>query len=165
MKIAKEVWLVVAIVAFLIAYLIDRLAGPVNITVPAPIAFLRSSYMLHTYPFTATAIIIRSFGLFVSTLLIVSSVMDKKYFTKAIILFFVGMLAEFFAIQQLATGFKLTTIQWTLAIAYGSFALILGIVFMILKGIWAMFNKEELVSPTNQGSQEDKSVLEPPTQE
>ena len=161
MKLAKEVWLVIASVGFLLSWLIDRLAGPVTINVGSPIAFLTSPVLLHTYPLTATAIIIRTIAIFVSTML-VFSIVTRKYFTKAVILFFMGMLAEFFAIQQLATGFRVTTIQWTLAIAYGSLTLILGIAWLVLKGIWSIFNKEKTAPPP---SEEGKSVLEPPHEE
>jgi hypothetical protein len=158
MKLSKEIWLVLAIVAFLLAWLIDRLAGPVNITVSAPIAFLKSTYMLRTYPFTATAIIIRSIGLFISTMLVVTSIMEKKYLAKILIIIFIGLLAEFFAIQQLATGFKLTTVQWTLSIAYGSIMLVLGIVWLTLKGIWSSFGGKEAAK---EATGEEDSVLEP----
>lgn len=161
MKLPKEVWLVIASVAFLLSWLIDRLAGPVTMNVGSPVAFLTSPVLLHTYPLTATAIIVRTIALFVSTMLVFSIVVGK-YFTKAIILFFVGMLAEFFAIQQLATGFHVTTIQWTLSIAYGAFSLILGIIMMLLMGIWASFNKSEPASIQKEENKEE-SVLKPPS--
>lgn len=161
MKLPKEVWLVIASVAFLLSWLIDRLAGPVTMNVGSPVAFLTSPVLLHTYPLTATAIIIRTFALFVSIML-VFSIVKRKYFTKAVVLFFIGMLAEFFAIQQLATGFRVTTIQWTLSIAYGAFTLVLGIAVMILMGIWASFNKEE--SASGKLKKED-SILEPTREE
>lgn len=159
-KVPKEVWLVVAAIGFLLAWLIDRLAGPVAITVASPIAFLKSNYLLTHYPFTATAIVIRAGALFISTLLIVTSLMPKQYFTKAIILLFVGLLAEFYAIQQLANGFSLTSPQWTLSIAYGSLSLGVGIIWMVLMGIWSAFNEGAAGDrpPTGQ----DKSILEPP---
>lgn len=151
MKIKKEVWLVAAIVAFLVSYLIDRLSGPVIMNIGNPTIFLRSPTLLHTYPFTATAIIIRTVAIFISSMLVIS-LFERKYFTKAVILFFVGLLSEFFAIQQLATGFRVTTIQWTLSIAYGSLSLILAIAWMVLKGVWSLFNKEESVSTTTESS-------------
>lgn len=159
-KLSKEVWLVVAIIAFLLSWLIDRLAGPVVITVGNPVAFLTSSVILNRYPFTAAAVIIRSIALFISAMLTVS-IMEKQYFGKAVILLFTGVLAEFYAIQQLANGFKMTTIQWTLAIAYGSVLLALGIVSFILKGIWTMFNKDAAESATDG----EKSILEPSQEE
>lgn len=161
-KLGKEVWLVIAVVAFLLSWLIDRLAGPVSIVVGSPIAFLTSPILLHLYPFTATAIIIRTLALFVSAMLVIS-LFSGKFFLKATVLFFVGLLAEFFAIQQLATGFRVTTIQWTLSIAYASLALAIGIVWMILMGIWSTFNKTESSQPTEEKKEE--SVLTPPSAE
>ncbi|OGY24618.1 MAG: hypothetical protein A2172_03880 [Candidatus Woykebacteria bacterium RBG_13_40_15] len=163
-KLGKEVWLVVAAVMFLLSYLIDRLAGPVNISVKAPIAFLTSSFMLRTYPFTAAAIIIRSLAIFVSSMLIIS-LFERKYFSKAIFLLLAGVLAEFFALQQLATGFRVTTIQWTLSIAYGSLTLVLGIAWLILKGIWALLGGKEVPESSTRSTTEEKSVLEPPKEE
>lgn len=167
MKIKKEVWLVTALVAFLLSYLIDKIAGPVVITVGNPVAFLSSPVLLNLYPFTAAAILIRSVGLFVSALLIVS-IVEKQYFAKAIFLVFIGVLAEFYAIQQLANGFKMTTIQWTLAIAYGSVLLVIGIIGLILKGIWAMFNRQDNSAETNntteihgQDHDTEDSILKP----
>lgn len=163
MKISKEVWLVIALVGFLVAYLIDRIAGPVAISVGNPIAFLRSTTLLNKYPFTATAILVRTLAIFVSSML-VTSIVDGKYFAKAITLLLVGILAEFFAIQQLATGFRITTIQWTLSIAYGSLLLSLGVISMVLKGIWSSFNegKDQPVSTTEaEDNGPDKTILEP----
>lgn len=163
MKYSKEVWLTIAIVGFLLSWLIDRLAGPVVISVGSPVAFLTSPVILNLYPFTATAVIIRSIALFISAILVMG-LMERQYFGKALILLFVGILAEFYAIQQLANGFKMTTIQWTLSIAYGSVLLVLGIIALFLKGIWAMFNaneQKEEKQDRESGAEEEKSVLEP----
>lgn len=158
-RVGIEIWIVIAALAFLASWLIDRVAGPVSIQVKDPIAFLKSTALLNKYPFTATAMLIRTFGLFVSAM-IVTSAFNRRYFTKALILLVIGILAEFFAIQQLATGFRVTTIQWTLSIAYGSLLITLGIFWMTLKGIWGLFNKEE--SPeTSREENKIGSVLEP----
>ena len=162
MNIKKEVWIVVGALGFLLSWIIDRLAGPVSIVVGNPIAFLTSPILLNTYPFTATAIIIRTIALFISVMLIIS-VLNGKYFLKAILLFFVGLLSEFYAIQQLATGFRLTTIQWTLSIAYSALSLVLGIIIMILMGIWASFNKKE-TSRNIEKDNKEESILNPPTE-
>lgn len=162
MKLQKEIWIVIAAVAFLVAWLIDRLGGPVSILVGNPIAFLQSSVLLHKYPFTATAIIIRTAAIFISSMLALS-IIEKRYFTKAVILFFVGLLAEFYAIQQLATGSHITNIQWTLSIAYASLSLVIGILAMILQGIWSLFNKgEEKAAPYEESIKGNNSILEPP---
>jgi hypothetical protein len=163
MKIQKEIWAVASAIGFLIPYLIDKIAGPVLISIGSPVAFLKSPILLQTYPLTTTAIVIRTLSIFVSVMLAISF-LPKKYFIKAAVLFFVGILAEFFAIQQLATGFRVTTIQWTLSIAYGSLTLILGIVWFVLKGIWSMFGGKE-ASSHGSPSNEEKSILDPPREE
>ncbi len=159
MKITKETWLGVAIVGFLLAFGIDKIAGAVTITVGNPVAFLTSPVLLNTYPFTAAAIAIRSFALFLSVMLIVSLI-EGQYIAKIAIISFIGVLAEFYSIQQLANGFKMTTIQWTLSIAYGSVLLAVGVVIFALKGVWSMFNKKE-VQADNSEEDDDKSVLDP----
>jgi hypothetical protein len=159
MKLQKETWLVVATVSFLLSWLIDRLAGPVIIVIGNPITFLKSPILLHTYPFTATAIIVRAIALFISAMLI-TTIIERKYFTKAIVLFFIGTLGEFFAIQQLATGFRVTTIQWTLSVAYASLILTIGIIWMTLMGIWTAFNQKETVQKPKEESGEE-SILTP----
>ena len=93
--------------------------------------------------------------------MLVVSIMEKQYFGKVAFLIFAGVLAEFYAIQQLANGFKMTTIQWTLSIAYGSVLLVLGILAMALKGIWSMFNPETKLT---EGLKEEESILEPPSE-
>lgn len=165
MKISKEVWLGVAVVAFLLAYSIDRLAGPVSITVGNPVAFLTSPVLLNLYPFTAAAIVIRSVALFISVMILVGFI-EGRYFAKIAIVVFIGLLAEFYSIQQLANGFKMTTIQWTLSIAYGSVLLVLGVVGFALKGIWSLFNRNDKSDVTerrdvDEEESEDKSVLDP----
>ncbi len=145
-KIGKESWLVISIVGFLLAFLIDKLAGPVSITVTDPVAFLQSPLLLQKFPLTTTAVIIRSAAIAIFIVLIITLI-EKKYFTKAMILFVLAALGEFYAIQQLATGFQLTTVQWTLSIAYGSLLMIVGIVCMILMGIWSMFNNNSPSEP------------------
>jgi hypothetical protein len=159
MKIKTEVWVTAAAIAFLLSWFIDRVTGPISIMIGNPVAFLTSPFLLQKYPFTATSIFIRTFALFVSSMLVVS-VVERKYFIKALVLFFVGLLAEFYAIQQLATGYHLTTIQWTLSIAYASLILTLGISWMVLKGIWSAFNGKD--TPGETEAKKENSVLEPP---
>ncbi|CAN5349660.1 hypothetical protein BH10PAT1_BH10PAT1_0980 [soil metagenome] len=151
MKIKKEVWVGIAILGFAAAWIIDKIAGPVSIQIDNPVAFLQSPEFINTYPLTTTAVIIRSIAIFMSVILI-TTFFNKKYFTKGIIILVCAILGEFYAIQQLATGFQLTTIQWTLSIAYGSVSLILGVIGMVLMGIWSAFNNSSPSEPLKQQS-------------
>jgi len=152
MKIEKEVWLVIAIIGLIVAWLIDKIAGPISISVSDPISFLQSPLLLNKYPLTTTAVAIRSVSVAILIVAAMALLIEKKYFTKAFSLFILGVLGEFYAIQQLATGFQLTSIQWTLSIAYGSLCLVFGIIAMILMGIWSMFNKKTPNEPLKEQS-------------
>ena len=129
----KEYSLVTAAVFFLISYLIDRLAGAVHIVVKNPLVFITQSVYLD-YPFTSFAIALRALGLFITVVLLLSF-MEKAYFTKACVTFFLALFAELYAIQQTATRGTTTPIQWTLAFAYAGLLLTVPIIYYLLKGL------------------------------
>lgn len=128
----KEYSLVTAAVFFLISYLIDRLAGAVHFVVKNPLVFITQSVYLD-YPFTSFAIALKALGLFITVVLLLSFI-EKAYFAKASIVFFLAFFGELYAIQQTATRGITTPIQWTLAFAYAGILLIVPIVYYILKG-------------------------------
>jgi hypothetical protein len=129
----KEIQIVITAGLFILAYVLDYFAGPVRITVKNQIAFLAPA-VLSVYPLTAVAIFSRAIALLFSVL-IGLSIIKEKYFVKIIILFFLGILAELYAIQQLATSMKTTTIQWTLSIAYTGAGFVFPIVIFLILGI------------------------------
>ena len=129
----KEYSLVIGSVFFLISALIDRLAGPVSIAVRNPWTFLTQSVFLK-YPFTSLAIGLKTFGLVIFIVLLLSFI-EKAYFNKAFITFVVSLFAILYAIQQTATGGRTTPIQWTLAFAYAAAILVVPLVYYIIKGI------------------------------
>ena len=129
----KEITLVITAGFFILAYALDYIAGPVSFNVRNPIVFLSAPY-LSKVPLTAVAIGIRAIAILLTTILALAFI-EGKHFTKALILFIVGGIAELYAIQQMATGNKVTTIQWTLSLAYAGMLLTAAIVFYILKGI------------------------------
>ena len=129
----KEYSLVTAAVFFLISYLIDRLAGAVHIVVKNPLVFITQSVYLD-YPFTSFAIALKALGLFIMVALLLSFI-ERAYFTKASIAFFLAFFGELYAIQQTATRGTATPIQWTLAFAYTGILLIAPIVYYTLKGL------------------------------
>lgn len=125
---------------FILAYVLDCLAGPVNITVKNHLAFLVPS-VINKYPFTAVAIAIRTFGIFLGILLLFSLI-KEKYFAKAVGIFCLGALVELYTIQQLATGNRMTPIQWTLSLGYFGILLIIPIIFYIFKGLFSTVGKK-----------------------
>lgn len=129
----KEYSLVTAAVFFLISYLIDRLAGAVHIVAKNPLIFITKSVYLD-YPFTSFAIALKTLGLFIMVVLLLSFI-EKAYFTKASIVFFLAFFGELYAIQQTATRGTTTPIQWTLAFAYTGILLVIPIIYYFLKGL------------------------------
>lgn len=129
----KKEYLGVTICAlFLLSYVLDYLAGPFSVTITNPFIFL--DQQMATYPFTTAAIAIKTLGLLLSMIFILSFV-EKKYFVKAIVSFFIAALFEFYAIQQLATGQQLIPVQWTLSLAYAGVTLIILTITYIIIGI------------------------------
>lgn len=129
----KEYFLVTALAFFGLAYVLDYFAGPISFALTTPLTFLTKSY-LNSYPLTAFAVAIRALGIFIS-LTLLFSVIEKQYFVKAFTIFVIAVLAELYAIQQIATGMRTTTIQWTLSISYAGMISIIAIIFYIIVGI------------------------------
>ena len=129
----KEYFLVAAFAFFGLAYVLDYFAGPISFALTTPLTFLTKSY-LNSYPLTAFAVAIRALGIFIS-LLLLFSVVEKQYFVKAFTIFVIAVLAELYAVQQIATGMRTTSIQWTLSISYAGMILISAIIYYLIAGI------------------------------
>ena len=130
----KEYLIVFAAFLFILSYILDFLAGVVNLTLPSPGSFLDPTY-LNIYPLTAAEIGIRSFAYILTVLLALDGLIGDKYFQRAAVVAATGGLSIAYAIQQMATGGTLTPFQWTLAFAYGGLGLLPFTVYYIIRGI------------------------------
>ena len=126
----KEYLVVTTLGLFALAYALDYFAGPVSISVKNPFVLGNT---IDKYPFTTVGIIARSFAIMFSVTLILS--LASSSFAKAIVAFFLAGLFELYAIQQLATASRMTTVQWTLSIAYGGLLLIIPIIYYLISGV------------------------------
>jgi len=129
----KEIVFVITAGLFILAYVLDYFAGTLSLSIVSPIAFLNQGYFA-LYPMTFVAVFVRSIAIMLSVTLILS-VMDRQYFTKLGISFFLAFIAEIYAFQQLATGATITPLLWTLAISYGGAMLVVPMIFYIFAGI------------------------------
>ena len=157
----KEVTLVITTCLFLLAYILDYFAGALKLQITNPLIFLNESFF-KLYPMTYVAVIVRSVAIMLSVTLILS-IMERQYFKKLGIAFFLSFIAEIYAFQQLATGAKITPLLWTLAISYGGAILIIPIFFYIFAGIADFLipqRKNVTHLPTSQ-SNDSSSVLNP----
>jgi hypothetical protein len=161
----KEITFVIALCMFAFAYVLDFIAGKVNVVVSDPFMFLTNP-ILTKFPLTAAGVFIRTIAIFL-TVLVIYSVINKRYFTKAFVSLAIVIFSEAYAIQQFTTGNRTTPIQWTLSIAYAGGLMILLFVFYILKGIFHGFTKalggeekedypEPLLSEENQDEEEQE---------
>lgn len=136
----KEYTAVVAISLFLFAYVLEALSGQVTFPVlTSPFAFLNPA-VLNKYPFTATAIAIRTAAIVISVVLVLSFAQIKKHL-KAVIVFVLGILLELYAIQQLATGMRVTPLEWTLSFAYSGVLFAPLVVFFLIAGAFEAAHK------------------------
>lgn len=129
----KEYFLVATFAFFGLAYVLDYFAGPISFALTTPLTFLTKSY-LNSYPLTAFAVAIRALAIFIS-LLLLFSVIEKQYFVKAFTIFVIAVLVELYAVQQIATGMRTTSIQWTLSFSYAGIFLATAIIYFIIAGI------------------------------
>lgn len=136
----KENMLLLVAGFFILAYVLDYFAGPVYIVVKNHFAFIAPS-MLAKFPLTAVAVGIRTLGIF-SGILLLFSLIKEKYLGKAAGLFCFGALAELYTIQQLATGSRMTSIQWTLSIGFSGILLIVPIAYYVIRGLFFTVKKK-----------------------
>jgi hypothetical protein len=128
----KEYLFIFAVSLLILAYVIDSISGPVKITLRNPYQFL-DQIVISRFPLTAVGILARSLGLFISTILILSLI-NKMFFLKATTTFFLAIVFNLFAIQQIATNTRTVTIQWTLSLAYSGIVLLLPALIYLIKG-------------------------------
>ncbi len=129
----KEYLLVFILSLFILAYVIDYISGPVALPVKNPYAVL-DPVIVSKFPLTSLGIIARSLGLVIATFFLFSLV-ENLYTAKALLIFFISVLFELYAIQQVSTGSRTTTIQWTISLALSGLLLLPSIPVYFLKGL------------------------------
>ena len=123
-----------------LAYVLDIVAGGARMPVKDLASFFTSPILV-SYPLTGASIIIRTLAIFIGYILMFS-LLEKKYFTKAAVTLFLAVVAEFYSIQQMTTGIRTTPIQWTLAFAYCGVLFGLLFAFYFLKGVVNFFHQK-----------------------
>lgn len=153
----KEYFLITGGAFFVLAYVLDNLAGPVfiNLTSSNPFTFLTNFY-LNKYPLTAFAIVIRAIGFFIISAILSFSV-KKQYFLKFVGALVVGVVSELYAVQQIATGMLTTPLQWTLSIAYAGASMTILVIIFGVAGV-IFFVKQKLVGVDYDGPEEESET-------
>lgn len=152
----KEIVFVVSIGLFALAYALDYFAGPVVINLTSPLGLTEATFWSR-FPLTGVAMIGRALAM-VLLIQVSLSLISYQYFYKAIGVIFVGLLMEFYAIQQLATSGTVTSTQWTLAFAVAPLFLLILIGYYVIKGFLVLVlgtnYRPKDKGPTDQDSKE-----------
>lgn len=158
----KEHVFLITVCLFIFAYVLGYLAGPVAIHVTrTPYSFLFDPISINRLPLTSFEILVRSLAIFISIGLIFS-LFEKKYFTKAIIIFVIAFLAQLYSIQQVMMRGTLTTMQWTLPISFAGILSILWVIYHIFQGVIHGVNDKLIKKDRPQTtSSNDESILKP----
>ena len=152
----KEYFLIFSISLLVLAYVIDYISGPVSIVIKNPYLFLNQT-AISLVPLTAVGIFSRSLGLLVGIILILSLI-SKKFFLKAITSFFLAVFFNLFAIQQLATNTRTVTIQWSLSLAFAGLALIVPIIFYLIKGSFHSLTSKVIIPHPTENDQKESPI-------
>lgn len=136
----KTEYVVTAIIAlFLLSSVLDFLAGPQKPPLTNPFAFWQhETYSI--YPFTAVSIGMKTLVLCMSVLFTLS-LFQKKYLAKALFLLLLIALLELYAIQQLATGSQMVSMEWSVAFSTAGIILLLPIVFFFILATGTVVHK------------------------
>lgn len=129
----KEYLLIFTIALLIMAYVIDSISGSISLTLKNPYQFINQT-IITKFPLTTVGIMARSLGILIGTI-ITLSLINKMYFLKATSTFFLAIIFNLFAIQQIATNTRTVSLQWTLSLAYSGLILLLPTLIYFLKGI------------------------------
>lgn len=154
----KEYLFVLALGLIGLAYGIDYISGMVTMGIKSPYEFLNTA-VLTKYPLTAVGVFSRSLGLMLSVWL-VASLVPRMYFVKAAVKFVLAGLCELYAIQQMATGMRTTSVQWTLSLAFAGLLLVLPIVVSLIKGSILLVVDDAGEVDTSEAESKSEGVLD-----
>jgi hypothetical protein len=129
----KEYFFIFAISLLVLAHVIDSISGPVSISLKNPYQFLNQE-IITKFPLTAVGILARTIGIVIGSVLTLSLI-NRMFFLKATTTFFLAIIFNLFAIQQIATNTRTVTLQWILSLAFSGLLMILPSFIYLIKGL------------------------------
>jgi hypothetical protein len=154
----KEYFFITAIVLILLAYGIDSISGAVYFATKSPFGFFRPE-VISQYPLSTLGIFARSIGLFMITWLSLSFI-NRYFFQKFIGLVIVAIISNLYAIQQMATGIKITTPQWSMSIAYAGILLLIPATIYLIKGLISLAKPTPIIQENVSQSEGDTEEID-----
>ena len=153
----KETVLVVIIGLFLLSYVLDAVVNPLQIPLATPFQFLNPK-LLTLYPFTATSIVIKGIGIFLTPLLFLSFAEGYHTVKGAVLLILIGLM-ELYALQDIATKAEVVPLEWSLSLSLAGIVLIIPMILYFIKGAMSSLHKqlggaEEEETPLSESDEE-----------
>ncbi len=136
----KEYFLIAAVALFILGYVIDWLAGPIGVSILNPFDFLTQP-VISDYPFTGVSIGLKAIFILIITLIPLTYIPEKQV-AKGVFLIFLTALFELYSIQQIATGYQMVSMTWSLAFSYSGVLLLIPAVIYIVIGIGRLLHRK-----------------------
>lgn len=130
MKIPKEYSLLGILTLFLVSYLLENTVSPISLRLSSPYAFFQNGDYLK-YPFSTAVIFIRSLGIFLTPIWLLSFIKQAFGF-KFISLFIATLLIQLYALQTVTTYSSGIPLEWSLSLSCGSIFWILPLLIYLL---------------------------------
>lgn len=136
----REHLLVVIVGLFLLSYLLDAVANPLNVALPTPYHFFQEQF-LTTYPFTTFSVALRSLALFLSPLLI-GTLIQKNHAAKGVAFLLLAALMQLYAVQEVATNAKIIPLEWSLSLSIGGLLLLVPAIWYLIRGMMSTVHQQ-----------------------
>jgi hypothetical protein len=137
----KKEYVMVAIIGlFLLSYVLEAAVNPLNLPLSTPYEFINPRY-LTLYPFTATTIVIRGLGIFLTPLLLFSFIEGRSSLKGLILLILIGLM-QLYALQDVATRAQVVPLEWSLSLSLAGAALAIPMIWYFVRGIFSSLHRQ-----------------------
>jgi low affinity Fe/Cu permease len=153
MKISKEIMFMVIVGLFLLAYLLDAVVNPLDLTLQTPYHYLNPNVMAR-FPFSTASIFIKSIALFMTPVWLLSFI-SQHYMGKASFLLVLASLVQLYALQDIVTKANVVPIEWSLSLSVAGLLLLVQAALFFMQGIF-MHLKNNLTNARMEAAIEER---------
>lgn len=129
----REYWVGAILGLFLLAYVLEAVANPLQLNLASPYAFAQGGHFTR-YPFSTAIVVIRALAVFL-TPLVIASLFKQAYFAKAISLLILSGLMQLYAVQDVVTGLSTVPLEWALSLALAGVMLLVPTLYYFFRGL------------------------------
>lgn len=150
----KEVFFTIGLILIFATHGLDMLLGSITARLTSPQDLLKQEF-LTSYPLTSLGIFVRAaaMAMVLGSLL---AFIHKRFFAKAIVVLVLAIIFELYAIQQLSTQGRVTTLEWTLSFSVVPILMLILVSYYILSGFLWIIKGQDEVLPTQENTDSDQ---------